>query len=242
MGFLFNRDAQFMLLAGFIIAIGLVVTTVMLNSIIYEQNIALGSGGESSKSDIINIILITKDEERAAYNNSTSLGGNNFQKYSNFSKQMQNFNSNLSKIYASHGDALNVNWENWTNKGYARFTENGTIEGISNWTVIENVKESTIIVNVTSGNFYVNLTNKTPDWQTLLNSSTCNPCSIDTSNVFAYKIIFLNGSNASGTFRITGNASGKSFVRARDYIVNTSIIFSSSTLKANITIPVSVPW
>lgn len=36
MGIIKNEDAQFMLLAGFIIAIGLVVTTVMLNNIIFE--------------------------------------------------------------------------------------------------------------------------------------------------------------------------------------------------------------
>ena len=39
-----NRDAQFMLLGGFIIAIGLVITTVILNSVIFEGNMAIGAG------------------------------------------------------------------------------------------------------------------------------------------------------------------------------------------------------
>lgn len=235
-----NSDAQFMLLAGFIIAIGLVITTVMFSSVIFAENMAIGEGRDPSRNDIMNLISITKDETREAYNNSTASGGSNISKFNNFSKQMQNFNGNLSKIYAMRGEIVNVTWENWTNKGYANFSDNGTANGISNWTVIENVNKSNITVNVTSGTLYINLTNRTPEWQKEVNISN-SPVYINTSNV-SYKIIFLNGANASGNFTITGTASGKWFIRARDYIINTSITFTSNRVKADFRIPVSVPW
>jgi len=95
-------------------------------------------------------------------------------------------------------------------------------------------------VTVISGNLFINLTNRTPEWQTEVND-TNSPLYINTSNV-SYKIIFINGANASGTFAITGNASGKWFIRARDYIINTSITFTSNRVKADFKLPVSVPW
>jgi len=99
-----NTDAQFMLLAGFIISIGLVITTVMFSSVIFGENMAIGEGRDPSRNDIMNLISITKDETREAYNNSTASGGSNALKYNNFTKQMQNFNGNLSKIYALRGE------------------------------------------------------------------------------------------------------------------------------------------
>ena len=235
-----NSDAQFMLLAGFIIAIGLVITTVMFSSVIFAENMAIGEGRDPSRNDIMNLISITKDETREAYNNSTASGGSNALKYNNFSKQMQNFNGNLSKIYALRGEIVNVTWENWTNKGYANFSDNGTANGISNWTVIENVTKSNITVTVISGTLYINLTNTTPEWQKIVTSAN-STVYINTSTG-PYKIIFLNGANASGNFTITGNASGKQFIRARDYIINTSITFTSNRVKADFNLPVSVPW
>jgi hypothetical protein len=229
-----------MILAGFIIAIGLVITTIMFSSVIFAENMAIGEGRDPSRNDIMNLISITKDETREAYNNSTAFGGSNASKFNNFTKQMQNFKGNLSKIYALRGEIVNVTWENWTNKGYANFSDNGTANGISNWTVIENVNKSNITVTVTSGTLYINLTNRTPDWQKVVTSAN-STVYINTSNV-SYKIIFLNGANASGKFTINGTASGKMFIRARDYIINTSITFSSNRVKVDFRIPVSVPW
>lgn len=235
-----NSDAQFMLLAGFIIAIGLVITTIMFSSVIFAENMAIGEGRDPSRNDIMNLISITKDETRDAYNNSTASGGIKALEYTYFSKQMQNFNGNLSKIYALRGEIVNVTWENWAIKGDANFSDNGTVNGISNWTVIENVSKSNITVNVTSGTLYINLTNTTPDWQIKANKTT-SPLNFNTTNN-SYKIIFLNGTNASGNFTINGTASGKWFIRARDYIINTSITFTSNRVKADFRIPVSVPW
>ncbi len=240
-----NRDAQFMLLAGFIIAVGLVITTMLLNSIAFEGNMAGEAGSDPVKYDIANLMQVTADEVKSAYRNATAVGGNDV----NFSKQMRNFNGNVSKIYALRGEGINVSWDvrNWNNTRYANFTDNGIASGASNWTVIQNVSSSNITVNVTSGIFYINITNATSYWQ--INFTDSNPqnrtitsTQISTNVTSLYTISFINGTNASGRFNITGTASGRSFIRARDYILNTTLTLSTSRVRVNLTIPVSVPW
>lgn len=232
MGIIDNRDAQFMLLAGFIIAIGLVITTVMLNDIIFEGNMASEAGTEPLKYDTVNLMQITRDEVRSAYRSAT-----------NFNKQMQNFNGNISKIYALHGEGVNVSWDinNWENGRYANFTENGTASGATNWTLIENVKNSTIKVNVTNpGIFRINVSNQTSFW--LITPSSSFSASI-TNITPPYSIIFINGASTYGNYSITGNTTyGRNFIRARDYFLDATVTLSTSRVRANITIPISVPW
>ncbi len=242
MGIIENRDAQFMLLAGFIVAIGLVITTVMLNNIIFESNMAGEAGSDPLKYDIANLMAISANEMKSAYRNATALGGTDEGKINNFTNQTKNFRSNLSKIYALHGEGVNVSWDvsNWNLSRYANFTENGTASGASDWTVIQNVSSSNITVNVTSGEFYINLTNSTPDWQIKLNASSI--YKISNSSSTPYAIIFINGANAAGNYSINGTASGRAFTRARDYVLYATVEFYTSRMRANITIPVSVPW
>ncbi len=241
-----NQDAQFMLLAGFIIAIGLVITTVMLTSIIFEVNMAVGAGNEPSKNEVINLISVTKDEFRDAYSRATKSGGN----INDFSKQMTDFKGNLSKIYARHGESINISWDttNWNNRFYAYFTDNGTANGAANWTVIENVINSTIVVNIStiSPRFNISLTNGTKTWQinfTAPGTRTIDNADIAANITSAYTISFINGANVTGNYSITGNTTyGKRFIRSRDYILNATVTYSNSRVRANITIPVSVPW
>lgn len=165
MGILENRDAQFMLLAGFIIAIGLVITTVMLNSVIFEINMATEASNEFSKNEITNLILVVKDEIRSAYTNATAAGENKAQKISNFSNQTRNFSTNLQKIYALHGTGVNIsmNSSNWNVDRYADFTDTGTAGGKENWTVMESVRHVDIfeLRNVSGSDFEVNVSNQT---------------------------------------------------------------------------------
>ena len=275
MGIIENERAQFMLLAGFIIAIGLVITTVLLNNIIFESNMAGEAGGDSIKYDAVNIMRISGDEIKSAYRNVTAPGQNESLRFINFTKQMQNFNGNLSHISALHGEGVNLSLDisNWNSTRYANFTDNGTASGATNWTVMENVKKIFLfeLRNVSGSNFEVNIRNQTTDtflWSmklignnqinitnyssgtfthtinysniTLVNSSYNLYNSIGTNTS---KILFIYGSNAAGRFNITGNTTyGKNFTRARDYIINATIILSTSNMRANITIPVSVPW
>lgn len=243
MGLIENRDAQFMLLAGFIIAIGLVITTVMLNSVIFEGNMAVGAGTEPSKNDIINLIQITNDETRAAYRSATNISAPTNMMVANFTNQTQNFNDNLSTIYALHGEGVNLSWDvsNWNNDIYPYFTENGTAGGSTNWTVIQNVKDSDIILNITtSGSFNITLINSTTSW---INITSADNYTFKNTSDQPYSIVFINGKNIEGRFKITGNTSdGKAFIRARDYILYANETFSTSRMRADITIPISVPW
>jgi len=168
MGIIQNRDAQFMLLAGFIIAIGLVITTVMLNSIIFEGNMAVGGGSELSKFELVNMMQITRDEIKNAYINATLIGGTDVTV--NFSMQMNNFSANLPKMFALHGGAVNITLDigNWNNTRYANFTDNGMPAGAANWTVVEGVNVSSVDVfkfyNVTKAsgkNFKIEARNST---------------------------------------------------------------------------------
>lgn len=146
MGIIQNRDAQFMLLASFIIAIGLVITTVVLNSIIFEGNMAVGGGSELSKYELVNMMQITKDEMKNAYINSTQSSETPDNAIVNFSMQMKNFSANLPKMFALHGGAVNLTWdiENWNKKRCANFTDNGMPAGAANWTVVEGVNVSSV--------------------------------------------------------------------------------------------------
>ena len=245
-----NEDAQFMLLAGFIIAIGLVITTVMLNNIIFESNIAGEAGGDPIKYDVVNLMRISGDEMKSAYRNATNVSAPNDKMIANFTVQMNNFSANLPKIYALHGEGVNVNWDvnNWKNGYYANFTDNGTASGAANWTVIENVMDSNITVNLTTITtpFNICVTSSTKTWQINFTTAPENR-TISSSQIIAnisspYTISIINGSNASGKFNIKGNASGKNFIRSRDYILYSTVTLSTSIMRANITIPVSVPW
>ncbi|MDP2845605.1 MAG: hypothetical protein Q8N79_05980 [Candidatus Methanoperedens sp.] len=244
MGIIENRDAQFMLLAGFIVAIGLVITTVMLSNIIFESNMAGEAGSDPLKYDIVNLMAISADEMRSAY--STANGTTAALKIANFTNQTKNFSANLPKIYALHGEGVNVSWDtsNWNSAlpRYANFTENGTANGATNWTVIENVKDSNIIGNITTlnGMFNITLINSTTSW---INLTAIGNFSFTNSSGTPYSIVFINGANASGNYSIKGNTSNnRTFTRARDYVLNATVEFYTSRMRANITIPVSVPW
>ncbi len=243
-----NEKAQFMLLAGFIIAIGLVITTALLNNIIFQGNMAGEAGSDPLKYDVVNMMQITADEMKSAYRNAN--GTSDSLKIANFSRQMQNFNGNLSKIYALRGGGINVvnDTSNWNNYRYANFTNNGMANGAANWTVIESVNNATIVVNISTITppFNISITNSTKTWQinfTSPGNSIVSNSQIKANITSAYNISFVNGANVAGNYSITGNTTyGRTFIRARDYILNATVTFSTSKVRANLTIPVSVPW
>ncbi len=274
MGIIQDQDAQFMLLAGFIIAIGLVITTVMLNSIIFEGNMAVG--GELSKNEIVNMMQITEDEIKAAYRNATAPGGTKDNAITNFN----NFSANLPKMFALHGGVVNVIWdiENWNSTRYANFTENGMPAGAANWMVIAGVNVNSVDVfefknvNILPGtSFKVEARNPAgiAVWSVEFNNSGSNfgynvtnlinttygsslPPDIDLNSTQYYfrqsaspgpiSINIINGNNSYGKYKIQGIANGKIFYRERHFVLNATPAFSTSRMKANITIPVSVPW
>ncbi len=272
MGILKDRDAQFMLLAGFIIAIGLVITTVVLNSIVFEKNMAVDEGSGLLTNDIVNLMQISIDEIRNAYTDSTAPEKDQNLKFSNFTYHMQNFASNLSKIYALHGEGVNVTWdiEKWRNGEHANFTDNGMPGGKAVWSMADGVNASSVDIfkfwnmTVVGEGFKIEARDSSglAIWSVEFNSSgyymtnTTNTSygsygsDIDLNSPPYYfrqsitapvSIHIINGSNACGSFRIQGIANGRTFYRERHYIINSTIRFSTSRVRANITIPVSVP-
>jgi hypothetical protein len=244
-----NRDAQFMLLAGFIIAIGLVITTVMLNSVIFEGNMAIGAGNDPSKNEMVNLMQITKDETGAAYRNTSNASMPRNKTIANFIYQTQDFRDNLSTIYALNGDGVNLSWNvsNWNNSNYAYFTDNGMANGAAKWVVIQNASSSNITVNVATGSFIINVTNTTNTskyWTITLSGGyqSFNSTNISSNVPPPYSITFLNAASATGNYSINGTASGRAFTRARDYILYANVTFSTGRVNADITIPISVPW
>jgi hypothetical protein len=277
MGLIEDHNAQFMLLAGFLIGIGLVITTVMLNSIIFEGNMAIESVTENSKYEMINLMQITTDEIRGAYRNATEKGGTVQNTTRNFTNQVNNFSANLPKIYSMFGGGTKITYENWTNKGYANFTENGRPGGKGNWTVVEGlnvnyVRVFNFTINLTGSIFKIEARNSTgyPVWSVLFNSTkynvtnASNPANysignfnnsneinltspafyfiLSTSSSPNVSIHIIYGSNAFGTYKIQGETIARNFSRERHYILNTSVAISTVKMKANISMPVSVPW
>lgn len=238
-----DESAQFMLLAGFIIGIGLVVITIMLNSIVFESNMAVGAGTDSTRSEIINLMQITKDETRRAYGNATMVSTIKSTQIQNFNNQTGSFRKNLSMIYAFHGEGINISWDvtDWNNTNKAFFTENGTSNGRTNWTVVENVIESNITINFSSpgGSFQIEIKNNSySNWINLTANST-----IRNSSASPYSIVFHNGSLNQGNYSITGKTfNGRNFTRGRDFVLHSTIVISTSRVRMNITIPVTVPW
>lgn len=275
MGIQENHDAQFMLLAGFIIAIGLVITTVTLNSIIFEGNMAIEAVTEPSKMEIVNLMAITQDEVKSTYRSTTAPGGNTANATANFSREVNNFRNNLSQIYAQFGEGVNISLDvsSWNNQQYANFTNSGTASGAANWTVVEGVKNVSLLElrNVSGSNLIVSASDQTNGaflWSMGLNGN--NNISINNASGFVgyynvnytyinllngsysfnvssgsniSRILFANGANASGRFNLTGRTVYNSnFTRARDYTLNATILFATSRVRVNITVPISVPW
>ena len=266
-----NYQAQFMLLAGFIVAIGLVITTVMLNNIIFQSNVAGEEGLDPLQYDILNLMQITKDEIRSAYRNASASGTIQNQT-ANFTREMQSISNNLSKIYAMYGEVVKLSWDisNWSNHSYANFSSNGTPNGNPNWSVVKNVRNITVfefssvgvdgyfLINVTNSSGRIWSMNITESSITIINKTggifSTNSSSYinvldptyefnDSTSNEIYSIDFVNGDKAWGRFAVEGYYSyNKRFVRQRHYILNATMMLSTSRVRVNITIPVSVPW
>ncbi|MCZ7373136.1 MAG: hypothetical protein O8C60_05685, partial [Candidatus Methanoperedens sp.] len=193
---------------------GLVVTTVVLNSILFEGNMAVNSGSELSRNEIANLMQITMDEIRNAYRNVTNPGQDPTKKFDNFTSQTRNFATNLTKLYAFHGAGVNITWDisNW-DLIYANFSEKGIENSATNWTVMESVKNISIfeLKNVSGLDFEINVTNQTTGsflWSMKLNPS--NSVSIKNSsgyvNNYAVDFLYINILNSTwGTHRFSTN-------------------------------------
>jgi len=131
-----DESGQILLLAAFAIGFMIVISTVMLNNIIYASNMASESSNDINHFEISNIAQITQDASNAAYYNATT--GNQFENdvYFNY---LETYSQEISTLYAYRGFPFSLG-NSTLNDAY--FTKNGLITGRSNWTIIENIDQT----------------------------------------------------------------------------------------------------
>ena len=131
-----DESGQILLLTAFAIGFMIVISTVMLNNIIYASNTASESSNDINHFEISNIAQITQEASNAAYYNATT--GNQFENdvYFNY---LETYSQEISTLYAYRG--FSFSFGNSTLHD-AYFTKNGLITGRSNWTIIDNIDQT----------------------------------------------------------------------------------------------------
>jgi hypothetical protein len=148
-----NESGQMILIAGFIIGIGIVVLTVMLNNIVYASNTASESSIETNVFDYSNVVQTTTEAYEKAYTDSNGGYDNaTFDAYmANYSEKMIESYSLSGFIYSLESGALQ--------DGY--YTENGLPEGNDDWIVIERVNYTdTFLLSIPNASTLGNESNK----------------------------------------------------------------------------------
>ncbi|AKB85753.1 hypothetical protein [Methanococcoides methylutens] len=126
----FDDSAQLLLLAAFAIGFTLVISTIMLNNIIYASNMASESTSDLGNYEISNIAQMTDEATRAAYDHDNKTLSDEY---------MDSYTTELSRLYASRG--YSVSFEN-SSLSNSYFTENGLSNGNSDWIVVKNVNHT----------------------------------------------------------------------------------------------------
>jgi hypothetical protein len=262
-----DDSAQLLLLAAFAIGFTLVITTIMLNNVIYASNMASESTTDISSYDISNVVQMTDEAARAAYNNTNE---------TEFNQYMDSYANEVTAMYAFRG--LSLSFDN-SSLADPYFTENGLYEGEPDWIVVKNVNHTddfTIQLTDTSklgdasSAYEVQAINQSgvPIWfikvyndSTQINVTVKNQSPSELSSPYfmnitgngfynfatsttgdVYKIKFVNSSNAMGYYTISvGTADDNAFVEKRSKVINATISLSSNNNKINLSIPVTVP-
>lgn len=104
-------DGQLIIISGFIIAVGLVSLTMILNNVIYANNIAYEGTMNNHYKDILYLNDLTLKES----NNSFYYDGNDSSKYMGY---MNNYSKYVSQLYATQGVSVSVktNLNDYSNK------------------------------------------------------------------------------------------------------------------------------
>src|SRR3990170_1992964 len=109
-----NEDGQLMLLAGFIIVLGAIVYTTVLNNMIFSANME-SSGLEVSKQNIRDFRLMTESEIKkgAYYSNISVPNPNNKTQVQNyFINYITNYSGTVQKIYSANGASVELIFNN----------------------------------------------------------------------------------------------------------------------------------
>lgn len=202
-----NDTGQMILVAGFVIGIGIVVLTIMLNNIVYASNTASEATIETNVFDYSNVVKTTTEAYEKAYNESN---------YGNdtavFNAYMANYTKSMLKSYSLSGYIFTLQNDSLEDEVY--FTRSGLVGGEDDWTLIEriNYTDSFLLYGLNSstlGNesnkFAIEAENQagTGIWSVVLfnSSGNINVTSYNGSNIIAS----VNNTNEIHTFDITGN-------------------------------------
>ncbi|WP_292469992.1 hypothetical protein [Methanolobus sp.] len=276
-----NESGQMILIASFIIGIGIVVLTVMLNNIVYASNTASESSIETNVFDFSNVVQTTTEAYEKAYADS-----NNGYDNATFDAYMANYSEKMTESYSLSGFMFSLD------SGALQDTylsQNGLGNGNNDWAVIERVNYTDAFLlgrlNVStlgneSNKFVIEANNQsgTTIWSASffnssgnINLNVCNSSSIlnskndsfseinityneidggffdfDFSNQVAgetYSIKFINGSQAMGTFLMSGDLVNRDpFYIERVEVVNSTMkLNKNGHLEINVTIPITLP-
>jgi len=267
-----NDSAQMILIAGFAIGIGIVVLTVMLNNIIYASNTASEANIETNVFDFSNTVKVTTQAYEKAYDNG-SIDNSYISNYTSkmaMSHAIAGFiftldNDPLQEPYFTQ-NGLRSGDPDWVVVERINQTERlelvintSSLGDASNCFVVEALNQSGSMfwsarIFNSSGTHYVNVTNSTDILRTYdigsgspsLNITNNTPIDFDFDTLTSgeqYRIRFINGDNASGTFTLSGNLSnGQPFEIRRYHVLNTTMSLNKNGhLELNVTIPVTLP-
>ncbi len=150
-----DDSAQLVLIAGFTIGLAIVVSTIMLNNIIFASNMASESSIDANRYYVSNIRQMSSDALSGAYGfatkNQTSFNATLFNQY------MSGYNHKAASVYALSGISFNVRNSTFYD-GY--FTENGLLDGDPDWIVIANVNSTdSLLIEINDTSVLGNATN-----------------------------------------------------------------------------------
>jgi len=265
-----NDSAQMILIAGFAIGIGIVVLTVMLNNIIYASNTASEANIETNVFDFSNTVKVTTQAYEKAYD-SGSINNSYIANYTSkmaMSHAIAGFiftlhNDSLQEPYFTQ-NGLHTGDPDWVvvdridrTDSFELMIKTSSLGNASKCFVVEAINQSGSMfwsarVFNSSGTYYVNVTNSTDVLRTQ-NIGSGNPSLNITNNTNfhfdtltagkQYRIRFINGDNASGTFTLSGELiNGEPFEIRRYHVLNTTMSLNKNGhLEMNVTIPVTLP-
>ncbi len=252
---IFDEDGQLLLAAAFSIAILVLVSTVLLNSIIFTSNIAADSGSDTMIYKNNNLIQATTNAYQNAYEHDIGLN----QTY------LSDFESNLKRMYAQEGYLISTRQHDIFTP---YFTETGMPGGAGDWIVVKNVKTvKNMVFEIESfdgtdfevkaldsnnnsiwsisysydGSFELDNVDESFDNVDEIGNSTIRLSNGNDPSV--HNIVISNGSQVTGYYLIEGTLDNSvEYHEQRGKMINVTFNINSARHSTSTTIPVSLPF
>ncbi|MBW6470290.1 MAG: hypothetical protein K0A90_03610 [Methanosarcinaceae archaeon] len=150
-----DDSGQLILIAGFTIGLAIVVSTIMLNNIIFASNMASESSIDANRYYVSNAMQMSSDAFSGAYGNATKDQAQFNETL--FNQYMSSYNQKAASMYALSGISFNVQNSIFYD-GY--FTDDGLSDGESDWIVMTDVNYTdSFLITINDTNVLGNITN-----------------------------------------------------------------------------------